>query len=116
MTLTFDWLSSRLSSAKPSLLVLSLLFAGGCASLPNARPSEPEIRKAIMDKGAWNPLVGRVELQSVRIEEIGTFNADRKYLPVKARVVTQAGREASLRYEIFRDDYGKWVARLADRS
>jgi hypothetical protein len=108
--------SSRLLGAKASLLILVLLGAGGCATLTNAKPSDAEIQKAIIDRGAWNPLVGRVELQSVQIEEIGIFNADKKYWPVKARVVTKAGREASLHYEVFRDDYGKWVARLPDRS
>lgn len=111
-----NWLASRLSAAQPSLLILVLLSAGGCASLTNARPSVTEIQQAIMDKGAWNPLVGRVELHSVQIEQIGSFNADKKYWPVKARVVTKTGRAASLRYEVTADDYGKWVARLADRS
>jgi hypothetical protein len=116
MIRSWEWSSSRLSAAKASLLILVLLGAGGCASRTNAKPSDAEIQTAIMDKGAWNPLVGRVELQSVQIEEIGIFNTDKKYWPVKARVVTKAGREASLHYEVSRDDYGKWVARLADRS
>jgi hypothetical protein len=109
-------LSSDLLAAKASLLILLVLGASGCASLTNAKPSDPEIKKAIMDKGAWNPLAGRIELQSVQIEEIGIFNSEEKYWPVKARVVSKAGRTASLRYEITRDDYGKWVARLAERS
>jgi len=109
-------LSSSALAAKASLSILLMLGAGSCANLANAKPSDAQIQKAIMDRGAWNPLVGRVELQSVEVEEIGIFNTDKKYWPVRARVVTKAGREASLHYEVSRDDYGKWVARLADRS
>lgn len=106
----------HLSAAKASLIILVLLGVGGCTRLTTPKPSEAEIQKAIIERGAWNPLVGRVELQSVQIEEIGTFNADKKYWPVKVRVVTKAGREATLRYEIALDDYSQWIARLANRS
>jgi hypothetical protein len=70
-----------------------------------------------MAPGAWNPLVGRVELETVEIEQIGYFNAEKKYWPVKAKVATkQTHQTAVLEFQIFRDDYGKWVARRAARS
>lgn len=68
-----------------------------------------------MTRGGWNPLVGRIELQSVEIEQVGNFNAEKKYWPVKVKVSTKH-QTASLEFQIFRDDFGKWSARPADRS
>jgi hypothetical protein len=97
--------------------MLSLLGVMGCASLSNPRPSDAEIRKAIMARGAWNPIVGRIELQAVEIEQIGIFNSEKKYWPVKAKVKTaKTGETAVLNFQIFRDDYGQWAARPAERS
>jgi hypothetical protein len=97
------------------LLVLLLVNLAACAGLSNPKPTDDDIKKAIMARGAWNPLVGRIELQSVEIEQIGKFNAEKKYWPVKVRVTTKY-QTASLEFQIFRDDFGKWSARPADRS
>lgn len=108
--------TSNLNAAATSLLVLFLLGSVGCASLTNPRPSDAEIRKAIMARGAWNPIVGRLELQTVEIEQIGIFNSEKKYWPVKAKVKTaKTGETAVLNFPIFRDDYGQWAARPAER-
>ncbi len=98
-----------------AILIVLVSSLTGCAGLSNPKPSDEEIRKAIMVRGAWNPLVGRIELEAVEIEEIGNFNAEKKYWPVKARVTTKH-QSAVLEYKIVRDDFGKWSARLADRS
>ena len=98
----------------PLILIVLIGFAG-CGGLSNPKPSDEEIRKAIMARGAWNPLVGRIEVESVQIEQIGNFNAEKRYWPVKARVTTKY-QNAVLEYQIFRDDFGKWSARQADRS
>jgi hypothetical protein len=98
------------------ILLLCVAAAAGCGSLTNPRPSDAEIQKAIMALGAWNPLVGRVELQTVQVDQIGIFNGEKKYWPVKARVTTKAGQIPVLNFQIFRDDYGEWAARPADRS
>ena len=100
-------------------LILNILVSSlaGCAALSNPKPTDEEIRKAIMVRGASNPLFGRIELESVEIEQIGNFNAEKKYWPVKARVTTkQTHQSAVLEYQIFRDDFGKWTARQANRS
>ena len=69
-----------------------------------------------MKTGARNPLVGRVELEKVQIQQIGSFNTERKYWPVRAKVTTKATRqEAQLSYEVFLNDYNEWTARLAER-
>lgn len=69
-----------------------------------------------MARGAWNPIVGRLELRAVEIEQIGIFNSEKKYWPVKAKVQTaKTGETAILSFQIFRDDYGQWAARPAER-
>lgn len=97
------------------LLVLLLINLAACAGLSNPKPTDEEIKKAIMTRGGWNPLVGRIELESVEIEQIGNFNAEKKYWPVKAKVTTKH-QTASLEFQLFRDDFGNWSARPADRS
>lgn len=100
-----------------AVLVLSVIGLFGCTGLSNSRPADEEIKKAIMVRGASNPLFGRIELESVEIEQIGNFNAEKKYWPVKARVTTkQTHQTALLEYQVFRDDFGKWTARQANRS
>ena len=100
-----------------AILITLVSSLAGCAGLSNPRPADEEIKKAIMVRGASNPLFGRIELESVEIEQIGNFNAEKKYWPVKARVTTkQTHQSAVLEYQIFRDDFGKWTARQANRS
>lgn len=99
----------------PVVLIILVSHLAGCTGLSNPKPSDEEIRTAIMARGAWNPLVGRIELESVQIEQLGNFNVEKKYWPVKARVTTKH-QTAVLEYQIFRDDFGKWTAHLADRS
>jgi hypothetical protein len=100
-----------------AILVILVSSFTGCAGLLNPKPSDEEIKKAIMVRGASNPLFGRIELESVEIEQIGNFNAEKKYWPVKARVTTkQTHQNAVLEYQIFRDDFGNWSARQANRS
>jgi hypothetical protein len=107
---------TTLTTAKAWLLIVALLGAAGCAGVTTPRPSDAQIHKAIMAKGAWNPLSGRVELQTVQIEQIGIFNAEKKYWPVKAKVTTaRTGQIAVLDFQLFKDDYGQWAAGLADR-
>jgi hypothetical protein len=73
--------------------------------------------QAIMTRGAWNPLVGRIELETVEIDTRGYFNAEKKYWPVKAKITTKKTRQiAVLDFQIFKDDYGKWSARPAERQ
>ena len=99
----------------PVILIILVTQLAGCTSLSNPKPSDEEIKTAIMARGAWNPLVGRIELESVQIEQLGNFNIEKKCWPVKARVTTKH-QTAVLEYQVFRDDFGKWSARLADRS
>jgi hypothetical protein len=104
-------------AAIPAILFLSVMTFLGCTGLSNPKPADDEIKKAIMVRGASNPLFGRIELESVEIEQIGNFNAEKKYWPVKARVTTkQTHQSAVLEYQIFRDDFGNWSARQANRS
>jgi hypothetical protein len=101
----------------PAILIILVSSLSGCASLSNPKPADEEIKKAIMVRGASNPLFGRIELESVQVEQIGNYNAEKKYWPVKARVTTkQTHQSAVLEYQIFRDDFGKWTARQANRS
>lgn len=104
-----------LRAVLPVILIIIVSHLAGCTGLSNPKPSDEEIKTAIMARGAWNPLVGRIELESVQIEQVGNFNAEKKYWPVKARVTTKH-QTAVLEYQILRDDFGKWSARLADRS
>jgi hypothetical protein len=100
-----------------AILSLAVIALFGCTELSNPKPADEEIKKAIMVRGASNPLFGRIELESVEIEQIGNFNSEKKYWPVKARVITkQTHQSAVLEYQIFRDDFGKWTARQANRS
>jgi hypothetical protein len=70
-----------------------------------------------MARGASNPLVGRIELETVEIDTRGYFNAEKKYWPVKAKITTKKTRQtAVLDFQIFKDDYGKWSARPAERQ
>jgi len=104
-------------TAIPAILIILVGSLAGCAGLSNPKPADEEIKKAIMVRGASNPLFGRIELESVEIEQIGNFNSEKKYWPVKARVITkQTHQSAVLEYQIFRDDFGKWTARQANRS
>src|ERR1051326_336085 len=70
------------------ILIILVSSLAGCADLSNPKPANEEIQKAIMVRGASNPLFGRIELESVEVEQIGNFNAEKKYWPVKARVTT----------------------------
>lgn len=113
-------LGKALAMSRPTrnvvLLALLLINLVACAGLSNPRPTDDEIKKAIMAKGAWNPF-GQVELESIEIEQIGNYNEEKKYWPVKARVTTrQTHQNAVLEYQIARDDFGKWIARQANRS
>jgi hypothetical protein len=101
----------------PAILIILVGSLSGCASLSNPKPADEQIKKAIMVRGASNPLFGRIELESVEVEQIGNYNAEKKYWPVKARVTTkQTHQSAVLEYQIFQDDFGKWTARQANRS
>src|SRR5690348_9429045 len=73
----------------PVILIVLASSLSGCAGLSNPKPADEEIKKAILVRGASNPLFGRIELESVEIEQIGNFNAEKKYWPVKARVTTK---------------------------
>lgn len=106
-----------IQSSKLVLLLFLCLCSAACAGLSNPNPTDEEIKQAIMARGAWNPLVGRIELETVEIDTRGYFNAEKKYWPVKARVTTKKTRQiAVLDFQIFKDDYGKWSARPAERQ
>ena len=111
---------SVFSSIPGSQLVLLLFLCLGsaaCAGLSNPKPTDAEIKQAIMTRGAWNPLVGRIELETVEIDTRGDFNAEKKYWPVKAKITTKKTRQtAVLDFQIFKDDYGKWSARPPERQ
>ncbi len=110
-------LGSTQNSSKVVLLIFLCLSIAACAGLSNPKPTDEEIKQAIMAKGAWNPLVGRIELETVEIDTRGYFNAEKKYWPVKAKVTTKKTRQtAVLDFQIFKDDYGKWSARPAERQ
>ena len=103
--------------SKLILLLLLCLGVAACAGLANPEPTDEEIKQAIMTRGAWNPLVGRIELQTVEIDTRGHFNAEKKYWPVKAKITTKKTQQtAVLDFQIFKDDYGKWSARPAERQ
>ena len=103
--------------SKLVLLTFLCLSIAGCTGLSNPKPTDEEIVQAIMTRGAWNPLVGRIELETVEIDTRGYFNAEKKYWPVKAKITTKKTRQtAVLEFQIFKDDYGKWSARPAERQ
>jgi len=110
------WVAIRNKSKLVLLIFLGLCIAA-CAGLSNPKPTDEEIIQAIMTRGAWNPLVGRIELETVEIDTRGYFNAEKKYWPVKAKITTKKTRQiAVLDFQIFKDDYGKWSARPAERQ
>jgi len=108
---------ATLNNSKFVLLISLCLSIAGCTGLSNPKPTDEEIIQAIMTRGAWNPLVGRIELETVEIDTRGYFNAEKKYWPVKAKITTKKTRQiAVLDFQIFKDDYGKWSARPAERQ
>jgi len=64
---------SILSAAITTLLVMGLFGDGGCGRFSTPKPSNAKIEEAIMKTGARNPLVGRVELETVQIQQIGSL-------------------------------------------
>lgn len=105
------------NNSKLLLLIFLSLGIAACGGLSNPKPTDEEIKQAIIARGAWNPLVGRIELETVEIDTRGYFNAEKKYWPVKAKVLTKKTRQtAVLEFQIFKDDYGKWSARPGERQ
>ena len=112
-------------------ILLAALFSTcltlfGCSSGPE-KPSDTEVKSVVADtlaKGTipWGWLGGgangtNAKISSVEILAWGTYNAERKFWPVKLRVVgttliagtvpTNFDKEANFRFK--QDDYKKWV-------
>jgi hypothetical protein len=119
-------------SMRAAVLVLSsLVLLAACSS----KPSNAEVEAAVsacLQKGvpaSWlgNLLGGKnVKIGKVEIQEWGYFNKQRKYWPVKVRVVGTAQLDIPLTdgtakpfdkvadFHLWKDEYGKWQASLSE--
>jgi hypothetical protein len=110
------------------VLTMPIVFSA-CSS----RPSDEKIKTGIIEylqkEGAppsWaGSLLGGkdVDVDLIDIEQIGNYNKDAKYWPIKARVkgtckadllVSRESRNFDRvgDFQLYQDDYGNWKARL----
>ena len=109
---------------------ISLSLVSGCSS----KPSNTEVEKAIESElqsrfipGSWigSMLSAKdIKLETVKIKEWGSYNDEKKYWPIKVRVIGDAelqnpygqGRIKKIdkvaEFRLSKDDYGKWKATL----
>ena len=114
---------TRMIAIRRSLVLVvmtfvALSFLNGCSS----KPSNSEIEEAVRSQAEYATFywIREGKINTVEIKERGSFNKTVGYWPVKIRLAgtynignNQFGQFDSIyEYIFYKDDYGKWQARM----
>lgn len=99
----------RKASVFMVMVFASILFLSGTSC--SQSPSEDLIKETIIKEHDVKRL--GATLETVRIKQVGKFNKQKNYWPVKAEVTYKflsdgESRNYEYEYGIYKDDYGEW--------